>query len=67
MASFVDAAVVGQHFNRKRETILAWAKRGLIPSYRLSKRIVLFDLAQVAAALRQQGQQGQGTEASHAS
>jgi hypothetical protein len=61
MSDYVDAGVVGQHFQRKRETILGWAKRGLIPSHRLGKRIILFDLAEVADAIKRRGRNAEET------
>jgi hypothetical protein len=59
MSEFVDARAIGQHCKRTRKTILTWARRGLIPCHRLGKRIVLFQLAEVADAIKQRGQ---GTE-----
>ena len=48
----VTAKVLAEHFTVGIETITRWARLGVIPSVRPSRRILRFDLAEVERALR---------------
>jgi hypothetical protein len=47
-SGFVDAKAVAKHFGVRAETIMLWARRGLIPQFADE----LFDLDQVAGRIR---------------
>jgi predicted site-specific integrase-resolvase len=53
----INARELATHLGVTPETILAWGRRGLIPCLRVSRRPVLFDLAEVEQALRSHGRQ----------
>lgn len=42
-------------------TILSWHRRGLIPSVSVTRRPVLFDLAEVQKALRKRSERREGS------
>jgi len=60
----VRAVVAGRAFGVTTATILAWHRRGWIPSYRAGRRPVLFDLDEVRRALASRAGSGRA-EVSH--
>jgi excisionase family DNA binding protein len=50
---YLDAEELAPHLRVSKATVLAWARRGWIPCLRIGQRHVLFNLAEVEAALRQ--------------
>ena len=53
----VRARRVAQRYDVTSETVRAWARRGWIPCRRAGRRPLLFDLAEVDAALRRRAGQ----------
>ncbi len=66
MINYVTASDIGRQFNLKATTIKRWARRGLIPSIRLTGRVLRFDPAAVEQALRERGARQQVGEGAHA-
>lgn len=52
MPNLLTARQLAEHLGVSVETIRAWARRGVLPSYRAGLRPILFDAAEVQAALR---------------
>lgn len=55
MPPIVDARGLAAKLCVTPATVLAWARRGLIPRLRAGRRPVLFDLADVERALKERG------------
>jgi predicted site-specific integrase-resolvase len=53
MSQILDARSLAAKLRVRPATVLTWARRGLIPCLRASRRPVLFDLAEVERALRE--------------
>lgn len=47
----VKAETIAKRYNLPHYTIYRWARKGKIPSYRLPKRIVRFNIADVDSVL----------------
>ena len=47
----VDADVIAEDLSVKRKKVLKLARQQLIPAYRISRKIIRFDRAEVRAAL----------------
>ena len=52
MSDLLDARQLAERLRVTPATIHAWHRRGLIPGLRATRRPVLFELAEVEAALR---------------
>jgi len=55
--SFVTAGELSDLLSVKVGTVLAWARAGIIPSLRFSRRVIRFDPAEVSQALRERAAQ----------
>lgn len=53
MSQIVDAKDLAGRLRVTPATVLTWARRGLIPCLRATRRPVLFDLAEVERALKE--------------
>lgn len=60
MATYLNANQLAARLGVTSQTVRGWARRGLIPSLRVSTRPVLFDPAAVDAALRQRSAELRG-------
>jgi hypothetical protein len=60
MCELIDARRVAERYHVTPATVLAWARRGWVPCLRAGRRPVLFDPAEVEAALRRRGLHGAG-------
>jgi len=61
MQKLVTAAELARNYGVRPETVLAWQRRGIIPCRRAGQRPVLFDPAEVDAALRARAERLRGT------
>ena len=52
----VDAKTLAPRLHVRPATLLAWHRRGWVPSYCASRRPVLFDPEEVVAALRKRAE-----------
>ena len=52
MGEFVTARMLATELNRSERCVRDWAKRGILPCYRMSKRTVLFRRTEIETALR---------------
>ena len=52
MSKFLTADELAAFFRVKRSTIHSWRRRGLIPSIRVTRRPVLFELDEVLRELK---------------
>ena len=50
-SDLLTAAEVGKRIKVRPETVLAWSRKGRIPTLRISPKVVRFRLADVLAAL----------------
>lgn len=60
--NYQTAEELAPRFRVKPATIHAWRRRGLIPGIKATRRPVLYDLAEVEAALRTRGADDVGAE-----
>lgn len=51
----MQASEIAIHVGKHRNTVLAWARADLIPVRRRNKRILIFDLEAVKAAMQKNG------------
>jgi predicted site-specific integrase-resolvase len=58
LPSLITARDLGRLLNRNRETILKWARDGLIPCYKTSERTIRFNEHEVAKKMRENGMKG---------
>ncbi|MGF1582778.1 MAG: helix-turn-helix domain-containing protein [Gemmataceae bacterium] len=56
MSEIVNAKELANKFQVTPATILAWARRGWIPSLRAGRRPVLFNVQEVEKALRERAE-----------
>lgn len=63
MSQILDARALAARLRVTPATVLAWARRGWVPSLRAGRRPVLFDLAEVERALKERAR---SKEARHA-
>ena len=49
----VDVKTLAKLLHVQKQTVLSWARRGIIPSHRLSQRPVLFVLEEVKNAMKE--------------
>lgn len=50
---YLSAGELGDILGVNLNTILVWARKGIIPCLRLSSRVIRFDISEVEAALRE--------------
>jgi excisionase family DNA binding protein len=55
----IEAGELARKLRLKPSTVLAWAKRGVIPSRRLSRKVIRFDYSEVMAALDKRAAQSE--------
>lgn len=53
---YLSAGEVGDIIGVNLNTILVWARKGIIPCLRLSSRVIRFDMEEVEAALREKSE-----------
>lgn len=63
MTAFVTAEEIGMSIGVKAATVKRWARDGLIPSLRLTGRVLRFDPAAVERTLRERAIVGDNQEA----
>lgn len=51
----ISARDMGRFIGKHRETILSWARDGLIPCHKFSARTILFNELEVKAAAKERG------------
>jgi len=56
MSDLVTAKTLAEEYGVRRETILRWAREGLIPSLRISRGVTRFDPGEVRRVLTEAGQ-----------
>ena len=57
MGAIVKTEELARQLGVTPETVRRWARRGLIPSMRVSPKVIRFDVDEVARVLRDRGQQ----------
>ncbi len=58
----LTAEEVGDRIRVSPETVREWARAGRIPAYRLTRKTIRFDLAEVLAVLRESRPAGEGEQ-----
>jgi len=56
---YLSAGELGDILGVNLNTILVWARKGIIPCLRLSSRVIRFDMDEVEAALREKANQSE--------
>ena len=64
MSNLETAEQVAEHVKVTPETVRRWARNGIIPSIKLSGKVVRFDMAEVESALKKRASEQQRYEAS---
>lgn len=59
---FLSAGEVGDILGVNLNTVLVWARKGIIPCLRLSSRVIRFDMDEVEAALKERADQSERRE-----
>lgn len=54
-SGLINARELGRLLGKHRETILSWARDGLIPCYRATARTIMFNEHEVREKLRERG------------
>ena len=60
MHEYLTAVELAERLRVRPATIRSWGRTGRIPTIRLSRRVLRFDLSEVLAALRQHVQKAEG-------
>lgn len=58
-SEFLTARELARRFNVSPETVRAWGRSGRIPTLRLSRKVVRYDVAAVMKALAHRGEVAQ--------
>ena len=56
---YLSAGEVGDILGINLNTVLVWARKGIIPCLRLSRSVIRFDMEKVEAALRERAAQSE--------